>query len=114
MAQPLLLSISPVAISGVGSVERKLPGLAPTRVCEVTPVWATTSPFAVLGVIVTVVTFPAVVWFPEAVARPAVASYGDAAAPETSKTMALELPPLQPLTLNVGPRMLVDVVGEAA
>jgi hypothetical protein len=58
MAQPLLLSIWPVAMSGVGSVDMKLPGVTLTSVWDVTPVWVITSPFAVLGVIVTVVTFP--------------------------------------------------------
>jgi hypothetical protein len=61
MAQPLLLSIAPVIMSGETSVAKKFPGVTLMSVWELTPVCVITSPFAVLGVIVTVVTFPAVV-----------------------------------------------------
>jgi len=61
MAQPLLLSIAPVFMSGETSVDKKFPGVMLTSVWELTPVCVITSPLAVLGVIVAVVTGPAVV-----------------------------------------------------
>ena len=48
-------------MSGETSVDKIFPGVTLMSVWELTPVCVITSPFAVLGVIVTVVTFPAVV-----------------------------------------------------
>ena len=98
----------------MGTADRKLPGETPLTVLESTPSVEMTTPFAVLGEIVTAVTLPALFWTPDAVAKPAVASYGDVAAPLTSNKTAVDPEISLPVVVKFGPIMVKLVEAPAA
>ena len=83
-------------------------------VLESIPSVEMTRPFAELGEIVAAVTFPALFWTPEAVARPAMASNGDVAAPLTSNNTAVDPEMSLPVVDRFGPVIAVLVVAVAA
>jgi hypothetical protein len=98
----------------VGTADRKLPGETPSTVWESTPNVEMTSPFEVLGDIVTAVTFPALFWTPEAVIRPAMESNGDFAAPLTSNNTAVDPEMSLPVVDRFKPLTVVLVAAACA
>ncbi len=105
-AQPLFSSTGFSPASGLTIDDRKLPGVTPSMLSESTPIVAITKPFAVLGEMVAPVTFPLLVWLPEA---STLVSYGAAAAPVTSNITAVD-PELSVLVVvKVGP-VIVELV----